>query len=82
MRPAMPAIFACGLDAPLALLIGTQAKQGWDKGETSLDSPPILRLASCRVRFRFAAGEPKAEGTWPPPMETLIQLTKNPSALS
>ena len=31
-------------DAPLAHLIGTQAKQDWDKGETSLDSPPILRL--------------------------------------
>ena len=33
-------------DAPLAHLIGTQAKQGWDKGETSLDSPPILRLTA------------------------------------
>ena len=33
-------------DAPLANLIGTQVKQGWDKGETSLESPPILRLTA------------------------------------
>ena len=33
-------------DAPLAHLIGIQAKQGWDKGETSLDSPPTLRLTA------------------------------------
>lgn len=33
-------------DAPLALLFGTQAKRDWDKGETSLGSPPILRLAA------------------------------------
>ena len=32
-------------DAPLANLIGTQVKQGWDKGETSLGSPPIMRLS-------------------------------------
>ena len=31
-------------DAPLAHLIGTQAKQDWEKGETSLGSPPVLRL--------------------------------------
>ena len=47
-------------DAPLAYLIGTQAKQGWDKGETSLGSPP--NSASWRVRFRFAAGELRADG--------------------
>ena len=41
-------------DAPLAHLIGTQAKQGWDEGETSLDSPPILRLAA------FASASPLA----------------------
>ena len=41
-------------DAPLAHLIGTQAKQDWDKGETSLDSPPILRLAA------FASASPLA----------------------
>lgn len=33
-------------DAPLARLIGTLAKQDWENGETSLDSPPILRLAA------------------------------------
>ena len=33
-------------DAPLAHLIGTQAKQDWEKGGTSLGSPPILRLAA------------------------------------
>ena len=33
-------------DAPLAHLIGTQAKQGWEKGEASLVSPPTLRLAA------------------------------------
>jgi hypothetical protein len=38
--------FCLRLDAPLALFIGTQAEQDWDKGETSLDSPPILRLAA------------------------------------
>ncbi len=43
MRSAMQA-FCLRADAPLAHLIGTQAKQGWEKGETSLDSPPILRL--------------------------------------
>ena len=48
-------------DAPLAHLIGTLARQGWEIGETSLGSPPIVRLSS--VRFRFAAGEPKAERT-------------------
>ena len=41
-------------DAPLAHSIGTQAKQGWDKGETSLDSPPILRLGA------FASASPLA----------------------
>ena len=41
-------------DAPLAHLIGTQAKQDWDKGETSLGSPPILRLAA------FASASPLA----------------------
>ena len=41
-------------DAPLAYLIGTQAKQGWEKGETSLGSPPILRLAA------FASASPLA----------------------
>ena len=33
-------------DAPLAHLIGTLAKLGWGKGETSLGSPPILRLVA------------------------------------
>ena len=33
-------------DAPLARLIGTLAKQDWENGETSLNSPPILRLAA------------------------------------
>jgi len=33
-------------DAPLALLSGTQAKQGWEKGETSLDLPPTLHVAA------------------------------------
>jgi hypothetical protein len=28
--------FCLYLDAPLALLIGIQVKQGWEKGETSL----------------------------------------------
>ena len=32
--------------------------------------------ASCRVRFRFAAGEPKADGTRTPSMDTLIQKIK------
>jgi hypothetical protein len=41
-------------DAPLARLIGTQAKQGWDIGETSLDSPPILRSGA------FASASPLA----------------------
>jgi hypothetical protein len=36
----------CVLGAPLAIFTGTQAEQGWDKGETSLDSPPILRPAA------------------------------------
>lgn len=31
--------------------------------------------ASWRVRFRFAAGEPKVDGTRTPPMEKLIQMT-------
>jgi hypothetical protein len=47
-------LFRLYRDAPLAHLIGTQAKQGWDKGETSLDSPPILRLAA------FASASPLA----------------------
>ena len=38
--------FRLDRDAPLALLIGIQAKQDWEKGETSHDSPPILRLAA------------------------------------
>ena len=41
-------------DAPLAHLIGTQAKQGWENGGTSLGSPPILRLAA------FASASPLA----------------------
>ena len=41
-------------DAPLARLIGRQAKQGWEKGETSLGSPPILRLTA------FASASPLA----------------------
>ena len=41
-------------DAPLAHSIGTQAKQGWEKGETSLGSPPILRLGA------FASASPLA----------------------
>jgi hypothetical protein len=45
MRPAMQA-FRLYSDAPLAHLIGIQAKQDWGKGETSLDSPPILRPAA------------------------------------
>ena len=48
-------------DAPLAYLIGTQAKQ--DLGKRG-DEPRLTpNLASCRVRFRFAAGELKAERT-------------------
>ena len=45
-------------DAPLAHLIGTLAKQGWEKGETSLGSPPILRLAA------FASASPLANQKW------------------
>ena len=45
-------------DAPLAHSIGTQAKQCWDKGETSLGSPPILRLAA------FASASPLANQKW------------------
>ena len=45
-------------DAPLAHLIGTPAKQGWEKGETSLGSPPILRLAA------FASASPLANQKW------------------
>jgi hypothetical protein len=41
-------------DAPLAHLIGIQAKQGWEKGETSLGSPLIMRLAA------FASASPLA----------------------
>ena len=41
-------------DAPLAHLIGTLAKQGGEKGETSLGSHPILRLAA------FASASPLA----------------------
>ena len=37
-----------------ATQIGTQAKQDWEQGETSLDSPPILRLAA------FASASPLA----------------------
>ena len=45
-------------DAPLAHLIGTLAKQCWEKGETSLGSPPILRLAA------FASASPLANQKW------------------
>ena len=45
-------------DAPLAHLIGTLAKQGWGKGETSLGSPPILRLGA------FASASPLANQKW------------------
>ena len=45
-------------DAPLAHLIGAQAKQGWEKGETSLGSSPILRLAT------FASASPLANQKW------------------
>jgi len=45
-------------DAPLAHLIGTQAKQDWDKGETSLGSLPILRLSA------FASASPLANQKW------------------
>jgi hypothetical protein len=44
MRPAMQALPPVS-HAPLAHSIGTPAKQDWEKGETSLGSPPILRLA-------------------------------------
>lgn len=53
MRSAMQA-FCLRADAPLAHLIGTQAELGWEKGETSLDSPPILRPAA------FASASPLA----------------------
>ena len=45
-------------DAPLAHLIGKQAKQGWETGETSLGSPPIPRLAA------FASASPLANQKW------------------
>lgn len=45
-------------DAPLAHSIGTLAKQGWEKGEASLGSPPILRLAA------FASASPLANQKW------------------
>ena len=45
-------------DAPLAHLIGTLAKQGGENGETSLGSPPILRLAA------FASASPLAISKW------------------
>ena len=48
-------------DAPLAHLLGTQAKQGGGKRGDEPRFTPIS--ASCRIRFRFAAGEPKADGT-------------------
>ena len=51
-------LFRLYSDAPLAHLIGTQAKQDRDKGETSLGSPPILRLAA------FASASPLANQKW------------------
>ena len=39
---------------------GGRSKQGWETGETSFGFIP--NSASCRVRFRFAAGESKADG--------------------
>lgn len=49
-----------------------QARLG--KGEASLGLASTLRPAA--FASAFAAGELKAEETWPPPMETLIQMTK------
>ena len=46
------------VDAPLAHLIGTRAKQGWEIGETSVDSPLILRLTV------FASISPLANQKW------------------
>jgi hypothetical protein len=51
-------------DAPLAHSIGTQVKQDWDKGETSLDSPPILRLVASASASPLA--NQKWRGRWPP----------------
>jgi len=48
-------------DAPLALLIGTLAKQGWGKGETSLGSPPILRSAAFDAASPLANQKRKRE---------------------
>ena len=54
-------------DAPLAHLIGAQAKQGWGKrGDEPRFTP---NSASCRVRFRFAAGESIVDGVRAPPCE-------------
>ena len=47
LQCALPCkLFRLYPDAPLAHLIGTLAKQDWEKGETSLGSPPILRLGA------------------------------------
>ena len=62
MRPAMQAFPPVSRCAAGAL--------DRDTGQAGLgkrgDEPRLTpNSASCRVRFRFAAGEPKAEGTWP-----------------
>ena len=49
-------------DAPLAHLIGAQAKQGWEKGETSLGSPPILLLAVFASASSLANQKQKGRG--------------------
>jgi hypothetical protein len=50
-------------DAPLAHLIGIQAKQDWEKGDTSLGSPPILRLAVFASASPLANKKKKGRGT-------------------
>jgi hypothetical protein len=65
MRPAMRAFLPVARCAAGALNRET-GQAGLGKWGNEPRFTPSL--ASCRVRFRFAAGEPKAERRWPPPI--------------